>query len=486
MSPLRRLGRQILSYGLGIAATRFLGLLALPLFTAYMPVGEYGLVTFLVVLGVILRLFFGVGSSGAAGIVYFGHAEDKRRRSTIWSLAFLLMFGGLGVILLPQLIFLTIKTVLFHGDPLVTRWLLFFYSLGIAFQLLAEAFLLVLQFKGDARKHTIVSLLGAIVGVASSAIFVAFFEMGVMGWVFGHALGGVFLLGFALLASTGELGRISVTGSDVFTLGRVWLPLLPGGFAVTVMMNASPYFVGQFADIASAGRFGVGYQLGMGIGLACSAVSAAWVPYFQSYVSRQDEASSIFPVLTTCYLGGMGVLVLLLFVFAYPVVAWLTPSDYRDAWQVVGLVALGQMLMGLWGMLLPGMYYARETSWVAALQVLASLLAIAVYFAAIPRFGIVGGGGGVAVGILLLIFLQLAANHFRGYPVKVLSPPYFFALLVLLLLCCAGVWVAWYFSPGTLFTWSVSLAMLFSYSMVVFFVISPWVDKKNKFWRWGF
>ena len=464
-SPLAIIGRQVMSYGIGLAATRLLSLLALPILTSYLSAFDYGLVMLLAVLGVVIRMVFGVGSSGAAGIVYFRHEAMDARVRVIWGLAFLLFFGGLGGVVIPQLLFQEIRVLFFQDASEITRTVIFCFTSGMALQLMSEAFLLNLQFTRDARRYALISVTGAVAGIGASIWLVAVADMGIEGWVYGQLFGSAILLAMAYKGTRKVLGPPEFDWCDAKDLVRVWTPLLPGGIAVMVMMNAGPYFVGKLTDITTAGHYGVGYQLGMGMALATSAVASAWMPFFQGFVNRQGEAGVIFPKLVQTYLAGMGGLTLLFFVFAYPVVSWLIPIEYRDAWQVVGLVAMGQMLMGLWGMLLPGMYYAGETGWVTVLQIAASIVTALVFIATIGNFGLIGGGG-MVVGLLCLIALQLLTNHWRNYHITVIDPPKFFGILTLLLISCALVWFAWWGNPNGMYAWGLSLVVVSAYLLV--------------------
>jgi len=464
VSHLWAILRRSFVYGFGQGVSRLLNLFSLPILTHYLVPEKYAVITLLAVLGVGLRIIFGVGSSGAAGIVYFRSDEFAHRSRTIWGLLLLTVLGGVAMVSLSAALS-PLGAFLFGKAIPSQQALIVFYVTALALQLSAEPLLLRLQFEGRAAAYTMVSVAGATIGVGCSVFLVAASGLGVMGWVLGQLIGGVTLLAIAGAVAGRLLGRPAFTARLTGDILRTSIPLIPGGAAVLIMLNSAPYFVGRLLGLEAAGIFGIGYQIGMGMALATMAVSAAWMPFFQSYMRRVDEASEIFPGLTVCYLAGFGVLTLLFFALAQPVVGVLVDRRFHDAWQVVGPVAYAQMLMGLWGMLLPGLYFAAETGYVSAMQGVSAIVTLAAHLVLTPLFGIVASGAALALGAALLVLLQLGFNRWRGYAVRMVQTRSFVLLLALLTACCAGLWLAADVSMSPVHTALASTAITLIFAM---------------------
>lgn len=440
MGHLWILVRRSFVYGFGQGVSRLLTLFSLPVLTHYLAPEKYAIITLLAVLGVGLRVIFGVGSTGAAGIVYFRRDDPAHRQKTIWALLTLTALGGVAMVTLSALLS-PLGTLLFGRTVPSQQALIVLYVAALGLQLLAEPLLLRLQFDGRAGAYVAVSVSGACVTVGGSVFLVAVSDLGVMGWVLGQAGGAAILVLLAAAVAGCSLGRPAGAPDLMRAVLRAGIPLIPGGAAVLIMLNSAPYFVGRLLGLEAAGIFGIGYQIGMGMALATMAVSAAWMPFFQSYMRRVDEASEIFPGLTTCYLAGFGVLTLLFFALAPPVVAILADPRFHDAWQVVGPVAYAQMLMGLWGMLLPGLYFAAETGYVSILQSASAIVTIATHLLLTPLFGMPASAAALVLGTALLVLLQLGFNRWRGYAVRVVRSDSFAVLFLLLTAGCAAIWL---------------------------------------------
>lgn len=65
------LGKDSLIYGVGSVVTRFIGLLTLPIFTAYLTPEEYGVLAMLGLLTMVAQPVFSLGLAAAMGPSYF-------------------------------------------------------------------------------------------------------------------------------------------------------------------------------------------------------------------------------------------------------------------------------------------------------------------------------------------------------------------------------------------------------------------------------
>jgi O-antigen/teichoic acid export membrane protein len=167
-------------YGFGGGVSRLLSLFSLPIFTHYLAPDTYGVISMLLVLGVALRIIVGIGSFGAASIVYFRSGDTAHRQQTIWALLLLTVLGGMAMVALAALLSplgsLPFGTAVESQHTLIT-----IYVAALAVQNSAEPLLMRLQFEENAVKFTVASASGAIAIVGCSMFLVAVPQLGVMG-----------------------------------------------------------------------------------------------------------------------------------------------------------------------------------------------------------------------------------------------------------------------------------------------------------------
>jgi O-antigen/teichoic acid export membrane protein len=138
-------------------------------------------------------------------------------------------------------------------------------------------------------------------------------------------------------------------------------------------------------------------------------------PYLLSVYSEQPDQEKLVRGRTLTYLAftlGLGALVLTLFADE---LTHLFAPDYDEAPDAVGPLAFGAIGYGAAAVLLTGIGLAKRTIYVAGLATIAAVANIALNFALIPPFGIVGAALASAAGYGTLAVLYYWAAQ-RVYP----------------------------------------------------------------------
>jgi len=104
---------------------------------------------------------------------------------------------------------------------------------------------------------------------------------------------------------------------------------------------------------------------------------------------------------------------------ARPLVMVLTQPAFHDAYLVLGFSALAQCLYGLFYVLLPGAYFAKDVRFVTIMQALAAAISVVANVVLIRWLGLVGAGLGLVVGAAAQAGLQHLRNVSVGHlPVR--------------------------------------------------------------------
>ena len=412
---LRSVGVGALVYGFGQAAGRLLLFLTLPIFTAYLAPDEFGLVALLAVLGFFARAAFGLGIGVSLGLVYFESGDPGRRAAAIWTAVAALSASG-GFALLLSAAFAGPLAAAALGDPTLGGLVVAQAAL-VAAQLAAEPLLLRLQYERRPFAYVAATFGGALVGVGAAFLFVAVLGRGVSGWIEGFLLGALSTLALAAVRALRDPGlrHGRFDPALVRPLLRHGLPMVPSFGFLFLLQNSGAWFLKELNGLGSAGLYHVGWSIGMAMGVATAAFSAAWHPFFNAFAPRPQDGAAAFAKALGLYVFLFGGLCLAFFALARPVVALAAAPAYGEAFRVVGPVALAQFLIGLWSVLLPGMYFAREVHWVPLAQGLAAAAAVGLSLALARLWGMDGVALAMAAGAGVMVAAQLAVNRARGY-----------------------------------------------------------------------
>lgn len=404
------LGKDSLIYGVGSVVTRFIGLLTLPLFTAYLTPDEYGVLAMLALLTMAMQPIFSLGLGAAMGPCYFERDDIQNKSTVVWttllihtlSSAFLIVIGWTYPALIAKLVRLSSEHYLLIGLSLT----------GCAFTIMATAITARVQFEKQAKLYVVVTLITALTAILVSILTVVYLGWGVKGMVIGQLSGNVITL-VAFLINSIQNTQYAVCTRTAKTLLRLGLPLMPAFAFLFILMHANKYVLESKYGLNAVGVYSIGFNIGVAVSIITGGFASAWYPFFMNYINRQSEVRDLFGKVFTYYTIGVGFIVIFFFAFAKPVVMLLTNVEFHSAFMVVGLVATANYLIGFYNLFLPGMYYKKEIYMQGVIQGLSVITSIPITIYLIDINGVLGAGLGLMIGHLIMAGLAYLWSMFK-------------------------------------------------------------------------
>jgi len=401
------LGKDSLIYGFGSVITRFIGLLTLPLFTAYLMPQEYGILTMLTVLVMLAQPIFSLGLGAAMGPCYFERENIYNKSNVVWTTFFIHTLSSALLIIIgwsfPELIE---KLVRIPSNQNVSIGLTL---TGCAFTIMATSLTARVQFEKQAKLYVAVTLITALIAILVSLLTVVFLGWGVNGMVIGQLSGNVITLSaftFIALRHT----KLFVSAATAKELLRQGLPLVPSFAFIFIIMHGNKYILEWNLGLDAVGVYSIGFNLGMTITIVTAGISPAWFPFFLKYINRQSEAKKIFSKILTYYVFSGGILTFYYAIFAKIIVLLLTTEAYQGAYHLIGFVALAYFFQTLFVFFLPGLYFNKEVKYVSVVQGIAAALSLPVNYYSIVKLGVFGAAVGLAVSNIVMVVLLYGWN----------------------------------------------------------------------------
>jgi O-antigen/teichoic acid export membrane protein len=170
---------------------------------------------------------------------------------------------------------------------------------------------------------------------------------------------------------------------------RFGLPRVPHGVAHQVIAVADRYILGRFVTLHELGLYSTGASFGLAMKLFLSAFEYAWAPFYFGTM-RDRDAKAIFSRVTTYAIAVLVLLASGLSAIAYDLVSVMTRPEFRYASRVVPWIGLGVALQGVYLLTSIGLNITKRTEYYPMATGIAAATSVAMNFALIPRFGIVG------------------------------------------------------------------------------------------------
>lgn len=412
MSLLKKFSKDILGYGLGVAVTKSLGLISLPLITAFFSVEQIGVLELCLALSAIAILFILLGIDTGLTYFYWNNNDIYLRKSYIAT--------SFSIIIITSA-FLSILLYLLQG---VLNEFYFnlntdsFYGLVILSIISQSFFLLsnkILRIKRIVFKYNVVIVVNAVSFVAFLLIFLSN-EPKIENFFISKIIS--FFLAFLLCL---YFIKSSLNARPNFSrakeLVKYSIPLVPFAVTATLMGVLDKVFINYYMDLSDVGLFSVGAKLGASIVLLITAFSMAFGPFAMS-IQNKENAKEVYSKIFLAYFSFMLLSVLAITAIDSYAVKIITQKEevYFDSIAVIGPTALSLVIHSLFSQLGIGLNLTKNNKYFFYGSMVALVVNAVFNPILIPIFGIVGASYASVISYLI-ITLWVYFISSKKYPI---------------------------------------------------------------------
>lgn len=415
--------------------------LAIPIFTRLFSPHEYG--QYLLVMAAVLALGALVDWLGMAIIRFYPACAREGRLHELQSTVLIALPFTLAPLLLSALAaWLVLRA---HMEPMLSA----LFQIGALYFVVGTSTDVVFNFLRARRRiawFSALTLWKSLAGLAFGVLLVVFFDFGIDGLFWGHVLAGVATLPFAWQLCFKPL--TSATFRPSFVLARSManysMPLVAGNVALWVLSLSDRYVIEYFHGSQAVGIYGVSYGLAEKTVLFLAALfRTASAPLEMATWENEGRQKSgeLVARVTRSYLLLAVPLVVLLCVFAKPLITLLTAAPYYEGYRLVPFVAAAIFLSGLEERFESGLLYQKKTHVIMRFVVLAGLSNIALNLIFVPHYGYMAAAITTLccyAGLFCAIALASRRHFMWKFPLMTLARSSGAAMLMLLALSASA------------------------------------------------
>jgi len=372
-------------YGSATLFSKGVGLLVVPLYTRVLPREEYGVIDMLVVAGALVNLTVALEiSQGLAR--YYPEArspEDRVRYAStaLWFTAATYGLFALVAIALSR----PLAALVLDGERWHSVW-----EVAVAAMVANGLFYLFqnqLRWQLAARWYALASAVQVAVTAGTAVWLVVVERLGVVGIFWGQIAG--FLAGSAVAwPALARNYRLSFSWSAAGEMLGFSLPLVPSSIAVFATLYTDRVAVRHFLGLGDLGLYAVAFRFASVVGLLMVGFQMALTPLVCQHYREPETPRDLARIFRYFLLPAFAV-VTGLCLYSREVLSLLTGPDYRAAWSILPLLAAASLLANMY-IFVPGLWIAKRTKAIAAINAGAALLNLALNFLLVPRWGTTG------------------------------------------------------------------------------------------------
>jgi O-antigen/teichoic acid export membrane protein len=410
---IKRLVSQSLIYGLGGLISRFLSVLLLPLYTSYLHGRDYGRVETLTALSAVLVVVLRLGISSAFFRYYFDSSDIAYRvrvvRTSFWFTMGSATLGLAAGWIAAQ----PIADALSLGHD--QAWLVRAAFVGLWAQMNYEQLTSLFRVEERPVLFMLATVANLLITVAATVVLVVHFHERALGVVVGNWIGTLSVYLVLLGYRRYQLG-LQFDRTLFREMNRFGLPLVPSQLALWALAFSDRFFIAKFKGQTEVGHYSVGVRIASAALLLLAAFRLAW-PAFAYSIEDEDEAKRTYGFVLTYLLFVFSWLALTLGLLAPWLVRLLTGRpEFHEGSRVVPLTAFAVTALGGYIVVSIGIGRARKTQFNWVVTGVAAVIDIALNFALVPRFGMIGAAiAGAAAYSSMFVLMSVHAQ--RVYPV---------------------------------------------------------------------
>lgn len=418
-ASLWRLLKEVVGYGLGVTITRMLGVVVAFVYPILLSQSEYGAVNVVLSLTALLALLLPLGLDVGVARLYYEREDDLWRGRLLTTAFYAVMVTTLATTGL-MLVFSRPLAELLYGGPAYLPYLQL-ALLSMPFSMANNVQLLALRLKRQIWVYNALTLTNLVVSAVTGIACIVIWHLGPAGVLVGV------LAAYAVTATAG----IMVNWRDLWhaplperlrEMLAIGLPLVLSGVSLWVLQSIDLLFLVRWVPGDALGLYAMANGVVGVLVLAINAFQNAWGPFAFSVMGQERSESVYARTLTFLAALGAGLVVggTLFASEGMAVVSWLTGKDYGGAAEAIGPLALGTLFYAMYLVMQTGAYIRKNTVVVAVTTALAAIVNIALNFAIIPQWGIVGAAIATALGYLTaLVALYFFAQRLTHIPYEV-------------------------------------------------------------------
>ena len=309
----KRIFKNTLIYGMGDMIVKAIAFILIPLYTRHLSPDEYGVVSLLQTVQMVMIVILGLGLNSAIFKVY-NDAKNEEEKNEVISTNLIFLFIWALPFTLIMIWSVKPLSMLIFGSPEEAVYLRILF-ISLMLDLFRLAALAVLRAREKPVHFSIINIINFSLLVGLNIINVAIRGRGILGIMESHLFTSsviclsVFIVLFRRLRFRFSKRRIK----ELLAFG---LPLVPSGVAAWSLSAMAQYFLRYYWGSSEVGLYGLGWRFGMVINmLLVHPFRTTWLPFMFS-IQKEERARRVYALSLTYFFAVSMFVVLLLSVLA--------------------------------------------------------------------------------------------------------------------------------------------------------------------------
>jgi len=323
---------------LGNFIVKFIAFIVFPIYANVFSVEEFGVMALVVTSAALVSVFLEFGLFNSLGRFYWDYDQNKRK---------LLLSTVIWMQVIWSVIFSAVLLVViysFHGQIADRYGVLWIFILLAFLNNIPKQILLfsmtVFRIKFLKWKYILILMLDSLFGILLGLLLILVFKHGLVGYFQGIFLGTLIALPLTLWLIREHI-QFKFNRSMAKNLILFGYPFVFSNLAYWLFGSMDRWMLSELSDNTQVGLYSISFKIAMIVGFLGTAFSQTWSPIsMKMYADDPNYKSAYSKILSNWFLA-MSLLGMILVLFGFEILRFLTPPSYWLASNVLIFVVMG-------------------------------------------------------------------------------------------------------------------------------------------------
>lgn len=397
-------------YSLKPVFAKLFNFILIPVYTAYLTPEEYGILQYIIAFGMLFRAVVNLGLDSSFW-KFKGESSGYRKEEVTLNFILFQLFAGVTVLMITLLV----QVFLFRGSPMVL--LIIVFLLAQTIKIIFDSVQILQRANHRSKLYIVGIITQSVVLFVLNILFVVVLKMNYAGVIYSYLIGFTaigLVFGRVILREAG--GRINLGLTRAML--KYGIPLMIGNVAAFIITLSDRFFLKAFSTTTELGLYSFGYKFGDLVNaILVNTFFLAWNPIRWDIYEKPD-GKEIFAKFNKVLFMAIPFFGLIVMGGAILLSAILTVDrEYLQGIRIIYFIGFSYVLYGLYYFNSMGMLFTDRTGRITWIIVISGVVNLALNFALIPSFGMMGAATATIAGYLIMFILSRILGQ-RYYPIE--------------------------------------------------------------------
>ena len=392
MEREKKLISNLMLFAAGNMGSKLLQFLLVPFYTGVLNTEEYGTVDILQTGASLIIPIFSL--TIAESVFRYGMEKANNKKSVFSTGIYVVTVGSIALAIIGLL------TQNWWGTEKAGIWLMMIYSICNMYRNISSQFLRAI---GKVKIFTIDNIVQTLSILCFNILFLAWFKLGVMGYMLGYILGNLLSFCFGIVA--GKLWKYlcspNIPKKIIKEMLIFSIPLIPNTICWWISSSTDRIMIVGWIGKSANGLYSVAHKIPSILSILVTIFVQAWQISANEEFEKGDRSefySKVFEVLAVfCFIGSS-----LLMLFSKIETRIIASRDYYESWSVMVALIIGMTFFSF-AQFLGTIYTAnKKTAMAFATNMISAIVNVVLNMIFIPKYGAQGAAIATSISYLVL------------------------------------------------------------------------------------